>query len=421
MKNDAKNYLANYLKSQDDYLFNAGRHHLKEETEKQLIGQMVLNLRKARSFIQQIGSGNYQAEWEGMTEALQARNDETLAGELVKMRDTLHRMKQEDHLRNWTNEGINKMAEVVRHHQADVKALSRDVLALMVKYLQLSLGGLFITHQTPDKGTVLELKACFAYDRQKFLEGKVLPGEGLVGAAFLEKQTIHLKKIPKGYIFVASGLGHAQPTELLIVPMIFNEQVEGILELASFHPLAPHQVALAEQMGAIIASTLFSMKSIAANARMLETSQKQQEEMRAQEEEMRQNVEELNATQEESRRRQAEMEAILYAVNHSMAMIEFTLDGTIVKANDIFLSAMGYTMDEIAGQHHRIFMPTGQDLTAEYHSFWKNLAQGTPFSMPVQRKRKDGTPVTLSAHYNPILLENGKVQKVIKFAQLITS
>jgi methyl-accepting chemotaxis protein len=109
------------------------------------------------------------------------------------------------------------------------------------------------------------------------------------------------------------------------------------------------------------------------------------------------------------------------AINHSQAVIEFELDGTIITANENFLKTMGYGLDEIKGQHHRIFVSREERESAEYRMFWDRLARGEFQAARYARVKKGGGTVWLQATYNPIMDLNGRPWKVVKFATDITA
>lgn len=112
----------------------------------------------------------------------------------------------------------------------------------------------------------------------------------------------------------------------------------------------------------------------------------------------------------------------LAALDHSQATIEFQLDGTILKANDNFLATVGYSLDEIRGKHHSLFVGEGgEKQSTEYKGFWSALARGETKSGEFRRFAKDGREVWLQATYNPILAATGEPLKVVKFASDITS
>ena len=113
----------------------------------------------------------------------------------------------------------------------------------------------------------------------------------------------------------------------------------------------------------------------------------------------------------------------LEAINRSNAIIDFDLDGNIIRANDIFLIAMGYRAGEsnkIAGKHHSIFVTPEYAKTNEYKKFWEMLKSGEFFSGEFERIKKDGSPIYLQATYNPIIDENGNTFKIMKIAIDIT-
>lgn len=111
---------------------------------------------------------------------------------------------------------------------------------------------------------------------------------------------------------------------------------------------------------------------------------------------------------------------ILESLKDSVAFIEFTPDGTIVDANDNFLNAVGYSISEIKGKHHRIFCEPSYTKTNEYLSFWKNLAAGRSLTDRFLRFGKSGTPIWLEASYNAVRDESGSIQSVVKIASEIT-
>ncbi len=112
--------------------------------------------------------------------------------------------------------------------------------------------------------------------------------------------------------------------------------------------------------------------------------------------------------------------AVLQALDRAMATIEFNIDGTIVTANQNFLHTMGYRLEDIRGQHHRIFCDSAFVGSSEYEQLWHTLRQGQFFSGRVQRVNKQGQPVWLNANYTPVVDAHGKVSRVIKFANDIT-
>ena len=109
------------------------------------------------------------------------------------------------------------------------------------------------------------------------------------------------------------------------------------------------------------------------------------------------------------------------AIDRSQAVVEFKLDGTIITANQNFLNALGYTLAEIAGKHHRMFVDPAEQAKPAYAAFWAALNRGECQAAEYKRIRKDGREIWIQASYNPILGADGKPVSVIKFATDITA
>ncbi len=122
----------------------------------------------------------------------------------------------------------------------------------------------------------------------------------------------------------------------------------------------------------------------------------------------------------EQKLRNAEFEGQIQAVGKAQAVIEFNLDGTIITANDNFLNALGYTLGEVQGQHHRMFVEESFRVSVEYRQFWEALNRGEYQAGEYKRIGKGGKEVWIQASYNPILDLNGKPFKVVKYATDVT-
>ncbi|WP_110670457.1 PAS domain-containing methyl-accepting chemotaxis protein [Salinicola halophilus] len=123
----------------------------------------------------------------------------------------------------------------------------------------------------------------------------------------------------------------------------------------------------------------------------------------------------------EQKRINAQFESQAKAIDRAQAVIEFELDGHVIRANDNFLSLMGYTAKEISGQHHRLFCDENYVRGEAYRDFWERLARGEYVSDEFKRYTRSGEEVWLRATYNPILDPRGRPTRVIKFATDITA
>lgn len=117
----------------------------------------------------------------------------------------------------------------------------------------------------------------------------------------------------------------------------------------------------------------------------------------------------------------SELEDTLNALGKSQAIIEFDTDGTVRMANENFLNTMGYRLDEIKGQHHRLFVDPAYAASSEYHGFWDSLRRGQYQQAEYKRFGKDGREIWIQASYNPIFNKRGELVKIVKVATETTS
>jgi CHASE3 domain sensor protein len=293
-------------KNNRKYVFDPGKA-VEINDEREVINNSIFNFQKAAAFISQISSGNFNVAWDDMDEKNKELNKNNLAGELIHMREKMKELKQDDAKRIWATEGIADFSQIIRTHQNDLKKMSEEAVSFIVKYLKAQQGALFILQEN-DNERYLELLSCYAFNKKKFMEKRIEIGQGLIGQVYLEKQIVKMTEIPQGYTFITSGLGETTPDTLLIIPMIYNEKVEAVMEIAGFENYEKHQMDWLMKIGEILASSLISLKTTERTSKLLEQFKEQTEEMRAQEEELRQNMEELEATQEEMRRKEQELE-----------------------------------------------------------------------------------------------------------------
>ena len=273
------------------------------------LNALIRGLKETTDFALEIGKENFESGFVPLSE-----NDD-LGNALLEMRTNLNRAaiednrrKKEDEQRNWAAQGIAKFSDLLRQNNDNIEKLSSDVISNLVKYCDANQGGLFLINDDNPDNKYIEMSSAYAFNRKKFLENKIEMGVGLIGRAVQESETIYITDIPDNYITITSGLGDDNPKSILIVPLIINEKVYGVIEMASFKEFEKYKIDFIEKIGENIASTFSSVKINIRTAHLLETTKQQAEEMRAQEEEMRQNMEELQATQEESSRREAELE-----------------------------------------------------------------------------------------------------------------
>jgi PAS domain S-box-containing protein len=408
----------NFLKN---IVVKLGKGELVEEKQAKFnndeIGDMALamdnlvnGLKGTTTFAENIGNGNYQSDFKPLSE------HDVLGNALINMRNNLSKVAEDDKKRNWATGGQAKFGEILRTNNNDLLKLSDEIIANLVKYLKANQGALYIIDDNLEEGEepTMSMKACYAWDKKKFLNHKIHKGEGLSGQAWQEGDIVYLTEVPQSYIKITSGLGDANPTSVLIVPLKVNDQIFGVVEIASFSLFQDFEIEFVQKIAESIASTISSVKVNARTQRLLEESQEMTEQMRAQEEEMRQNMEELQATQEEMQRSQSETESTMQAIHGAMAVADYSVDGSLSKVNGQFLELYGYSQDEILGENHRILVTKDEKNSEEYRQFWKDLANGYPKKGTYKRINRKGDITEVRSSFSPIKNRSGEVVKVME-------
>ncbi len=285
-----------------------------QNTSDKLISQQTITLNQqsqsvtaVSGFIESISAGDYSIDLK------MDGDDGNLSNTLIAMRDKLRVNAEEDHKRNWATTGLAQIGEILRASTSSTTELLDNIVKFVVKYTNSNQGGLFLFNDDNDDDAFLELVACYAFERKKFIQKRINTGEGLVGQCYMEGNRIYLRKIPQEYLSITSGLGGSSPSAVLLVPLKVDGKIFGVIEVATFKDYAEYEIQLVEKLSESIASTISAVRINESTRILLEKTQQQAEEMRSQEEEMRQNMEELEATQEEMRRKEKHIEDVFNA------------------------------------------------------------------------------------------------------------
>jgi methyl-accepting chemotaxis protein len=382
----------------------------------ELFNSFIDSLREKIKFAFSLKSGGVSAT------LIPLSDDDALSNALLDMEKSLQKAEEEDQKykeeekkRAWANEGLAKFSEILRMQTDNLTTLSDAIIVHLVKYLNAIQGSIFLYNDDNPYDIHLELVSSFAYDRKKFLKKRIEIGEGLVGTCAQEKLTIFVSDIPENYIEITSGLGDAPPRSILIVPLKTEENIFGILEIASFTIFNKNEIDFVEKIAESIASTFATVKININTARLLQQSKKQAEEMAQQEEEMRQNLEELQATQEESARKEAEISSLAAAIDASALVVQTDLDGRIIEVNKKFAKVLNQPKDELMGRYLKNIFTFNAD-TDEFYNLIHELKQGKGATRNEQVLFPDGSTLHFEMHYSPISDRDGTPYKVLAIA-----
>jgi methyl-accepting chemotaxis protein len=383
------------------------------------LSELYSGLSQKLTYVQDITKNNLNTEFEPKSQQDQLGYALlNLKYSLIEAEMAKQQQKEQIEKDNWMTEGLAKFNDILRRRSENIEEISYQIISSLINYLNANQGALFLYNDENKEDIFLELTTAVAYDDKRFLEKRIELGDGLVGTCALEKKTILLTKLPDDYIEITSGLGTANPTNLLITPLLLNEQIFGIVELASFTEFKPHEIAFVEKLAESIASTLSSSKINQRTAELLAISMQQADEMSAQEEELRQNLEEMATIQENLERKNHELDIMNQTVDSVLLVAEYHTDGTILYCNENYSIASAYTKSELIGKSLvSEFDDNEQNIFVE---IFQKVLRGNLFAGEVKKVKKDASPYFVYANFVPIVDDYGKVFKIKFIGQDIT-
>lgn len=446
------NYIKNLIKQMGSGVLPSVK--IKRRTDE--IGEMALaltqliqGLKETSQFALQIGEGDFETAYKPLSEK------DVLGNSLLLMRQNLLNANKEAELRkveniqrSWSSQGLAEFGELLRNNSDNLENLSDKVISKLVRYLDASIGGLFIVNNDNPDYIFLELASFYAYDRHKYIDKKVEIGEGLVGQVFQENETVYLTDVPEDYVHITSGLGSDNPKSILIVPLKVNEETFGVVELASFKEIEPYQIEFVEKIGETIASAISTVKISIRTTKLLEESHEKSERLAKQEESVRKNIAEmqesmqkmetelkrerdkasklekdqmatvnryeqrLKENDDELKKYSNNLNNLTFAVNNSFGLYEIDLNGYFLFVNPTFLKMTNLPKIELIGKKHQQFAGKEMINTGIYEQMWLAINNGKTFSSLNKYIYNSQTKVFYET-FSPVKDVDNKLSKVI--------
>lgn len=274
----------------------------------------VSRMRDVASFARALASGDFTGRFDKL-----GREDElgdsmlSLKHSLVSTLEESESRRREEEYRTWSAQGIARFSNLFREAEDNLEGLSCLLMKELVEYTEADIGALFIARDREDGGKrILEISGSYAFDRQKHVRRSFEFGEGLVGRVAQEKEPVYITDLPPDYIKIRSGLGEEAPGSILLVPVLLDNQVLGIIELASLGEMPSHQIDFIRRLGEALATTLSRMKANLRTRELFEQTSKQAEKLASQEKVFRQQMQQMEqsleayATRESALRKEIE-------------------------------------------------------------------------------------------------------------------
>lgn len=265
--------------------------------------QIDRNNKKVAFAASQIGKNIFDTPFQ-----VRGKQDE-LGNAILKMRNSLQRFSTENENEIWIQTGLSSINNVLIGKK-NLPDTCRATLTAVVNYLKADIGTLYLLNSTD----VLELQSTHAILNKKVVPRTIHLGENRLGEAAINKTPVFYDHVPEDYLSIGSSTGKSPAAHLLILPLVQNEQLEGVIEIASFMPFPPLTTSLVKQLSVTIAIALHSIKSRLRLQELFEETQAQAEELQAQHSELENlnteleaQTQKLQASEEELKVQQEEL------------------------------------------------------------------------------------------------------------------
>ncbi len=220
---------------------------------------------------------------------------------ISNLRETTEKNEEQD----WLKTNLAQFSRMMQGHK-DLESVTSLLMSELTPLVEAQHGAFFVSQGSASRsgeestavttGTdseALQLLASYGYQKRKHVANRFSPGEGLVGQAALEKKSILLTKVPDDYIQISSGLGEAPPRNILVMPVLFEDQVKAVVELASFSEFSDNHLTLLDQLAETVGVVINMIQANTRTEMLLRQSRSLTEELQSQSQELQQQQEEL--------------------------------------------------------------------------------------------------------------------------------
>ncbi|MFK0569660.1 response regulator [Endozoicomonas sp.] len=330
--------------------------------------QLVKPIRRINKWVNRVASGDYV---EGTV--LSGNNEiSELSRSFAQMTERLRTVSDENTRRNWLQEGMAGLHNSVRGEQ-DMADLCHNIVTYIARYLDMHSGAMFVKN---DKNQ-LEMMGAYAWRKGNEQASHFEMGEGLIGQAALERETIELTDVPDGYLDIESGLGSARPAHVIIIPLAYENDLKGVFEFSRLGSMTEEQSLFLEHSVESIAIAIHSAQYRTRVNQLLDTTTQQSEALKEQKEELRsvneelekragileESEEELKAQSEELQKSNVELEELSEQlmhqkeeIEHKNKDIELSSQSIAEKAEEL-ARASKYKSEFLANMSHELRTP----------------------------------------------------------------
>lgn len=310
---------------------------------------------------------------------------------LQQIEQAAQKQEAENEVRSWQRKGQLEIAEVQRTGNNDTEELSHNLIRTLVKYTGALLGAIYVTRSESDGTLFAELTGSYAFEEKRSVNIRFEFGEGIVGTCAIERKKIYLENLPDNYIRIGSGMGSSKPGFLALFPIFTQDNLVAVSEIGFMERPKEYKLNFIEQLGENIGSWISAAENQKRLQKLLKLSQEKTRELSEKE---------------------AELDSMLKAINHTVLAIQYSPDGSFISANARYYDVMGYEEADLVSTN---VLDLVKDRKEELLAVIERVKTGESVERNVVRYTKDGKPVRMKANYSPYYNSSGNITRIIFF------
>ncbi len=294
---------------------------------------------------------------------------------LAKSRAEAENQALEVEQRNWGRQALAEFANILAATDKSLEELSADTLRKFSDIFGQMIGAIYIREEIKDSEYRLNMVSAYALNHERKIQKIVQYGEGFVGATAIEQKPLFVEKVPENYLDISTGLGRAKPNLLVFVPLIYEQNTVGVLELATLKDLSEYEkqfiISVSENIAISLAGVLVNRRT----ERLLEQSKQQGHILQSREEELQRNIIELKELQEQAEKTNIKLEAITQNIDFHFYALTLDVKERILDVNSFFSEDFKVEQVVLIGKQFDKISSLADDKEYYFH-FWNDLKKG---------------------------------------------
>lgn len=284
-----------------------------------------------------------------------------------KVEKELRERQSEMERQQWLESNLSRFDDVMRlNYDKPLEEFTDKIMLNLAEIIDITQGAFYVYDEVED---AIKMRGGYACTPNSVKQAVFKTGEGMLGQILKTKKKVQIENLPDDGAVIESALTTLRNKTLVIIPLLYNEDVQGVIELAMLRQIDEVHLEFLERLAKNIAAMLQSIRGILRTQRLLQQSQ----DMTSQ---LQENARELERTKQEVEQKAAEFQAQFKAIDRSMLVLEFTLDGYIISTNYNFSKLSGYSQEELKDKHQSIFLHERVVNAASYQNQWEKIRTG---------------------------------------------